>query len=1170
MNTRSAAAFLAALTLSACLTAQTAAGFVPTPSQLARYDQNRNGALEPDELAALQADEPSPRSGAESRLTAGRAAPGDAIVLTPFEVNTAKDDGFSATNAGTATKLGLDLKDMAAPYTVMTGEFIAALGITDLQEATLWSTNGSPVVDAQGADQFAAPSMYNIRGAVINAGQQRNFFTTAAIGDTYNTERIDFGRGPNAVLFNTGANDVLGGGISMSTKRARVDRDFETIAFTVGSWENYRSTLDVNRRLTDKLAVRANAVWQDKAGYMDHEFEKRHGLTVAGTYRFNQKTELRVEAIYDKLARTRPTFPSFDRLSGWDGATVFSGPITNAALTALTLNGEPQGIERTGTDYVYIPGQGTIMNWTNMARSRRGDSTPNVPLYSGGRVWTRSGNTFALPFGNWALQARPSAPAATNQGGDQVPISYAVDLPVDRFDRAIAGSRFRPPGKRFTNVPDDALYTSWDRSFSAGFTHQFNERLFFEASGTYDRYHEKFFNNVNGFRDSFLDLNRNLPDGSANPHFLDVYGQGQERIRERFIDNGGVRASLNHILNLGRGGSYTFNLTGAFTRLERDNRQSVASVGLAADPREWQGQSISIRNYWSETNRPMLPAAGLPTALFNRVAATDGNSFTTSTQPITPRWVLNGYGDETETQHQGIFAAAARYFDNQLVFSGGVRVDRWKREVRNAFTNWGFLPANANWDGATLDDRYWRPGAPADWKSLTYIPRNPDGAPSSAVPLLAIDRPTITGTNGVNVPNPLYANDRFRNDYNAPDREATGLSKSFGGVYHAFPWMTLGANYGDSYKPRTGGEFTLNGEDADPETGKSYDAVVRFNLFRQRLDVSARYYFNRKENRLGDPPGKAAINSLLARNDATDATPNSRNQLGFGDIIGGDYFATKNKGYEFELSGRITRGWRMTGSLGTALATDYDRWNITQAYISSRREEFRQVLERAGGRLDPTQKPANAPSAPGLAVINPAVTAALPSEQQGAVNDYNVIWQQYDLIATLQDTVGVKKLTAKLFTDYTVQEGRFRGLRVGLGGNYVDQVVAGYRAGDTIANPSFNPALPISASNLTWIDDPTVDANTPVWIKQPFEITGTLGYTLRLKRGPRVLQGKEIQLNLVIRNLMNWQKVIAQDEGVSLRNPNGDFSSPVRTAVPGRIGLFQRPINFELTTTLRL
>ena len=55
-----------------------------------------------------------------------------------------------------------------------------------------------------------------------------------------------------------------------------------------------------------------------------------------------------------------------------------------------------------------------------------------------------------------------------------------------------------------------------------------------------------------------------------------------------------------------------------------------------------------------------------------------------------------------------------------------------------------------------------------------------------------------------------------------------------------------------------------------------------------------------------------------------------------------------------------------------------------------------------------------------------------------------------------------------------------------------------------------------------------------------------------------------------MRNLTNWQKVTRQDTGLALRAPNGDFSQPYRVAVPSRIGSFQRPINFEFTTTLKL
>lgn len=103
------------------------------------------------------------------------------------------------------------------------------------------------------------------------------------------------------------------------------------------------------------------------------------------------------------------------------------------------------------------------------------------------------------------------------------------------------------------------------------------------------------------------------------------------------------------------------------------------------------------------------------------------------------------------------------------------------------------------------------------------------------------------------------------------------------------------------------------------------------------------------------------------------------------------------------------------------------------------------------------------------------------------------------VISTLKDTVGLKRFTVNLFTDYAIQTGRLKGLRAGLGVRFVDKDIAGYRSGDSIANPTFNAALPASATNTPCIDDPTVDANTPVWIKRPWEATLTIDYTRRLK-----------------------------------------------------------------------
>ena len=46
------------------------------------------------------------------------------VELSPFTVNAQRDNGFMDANAGTATRLSLDMKDVPAPYSVMTRDFI--------------------------------------------------------------------------------------------------------------------------------------------------------------------------------------------------------------------------------------------------------------------------------------------------------------------------------------------------------------------------------------------------------------------------------------------------------------------------------------------------------------------------------------------------------------------------------------------------------------------------------------------------------------------------------------------------------------------------------------------------------------------------------------------------------------------------------------------------------------------------------------------------------------------------------------------------------------------------------------------------------------------------------------------------------------------------------------
>lgn len=60
----------------------------PTPAQLAKYDKNKNGVLDPDELAAMQADESKAARSADTKGAADAATDdkNEVVQLTPFEV----------------------------------------------------------------------------------------------------------------------------------------------------------------------------------------------------------------------------------------------------------------------------------------------------------------------------------------------------------------------------------------------------------------------------------------------------------------------------------------------------------------------------------------------------------------------------------------------------------------------------------------------------------------------------------------------------------------------------------------------------------------------------------------------------------------------------------------------------------------------------------------------------------------------------------------------------------------------------------------------------------------------------------------------------------------------------------------------------------------------------
>ena len=1104
-------------------------------------------------------------SGAEVAAPRGSDA---TIVLSPFEVVTNKDDGFAASNAGTATRMALDMKDVPAPYSVMTREFIEALNITNVAEAAWWATNGAPVVNGDMAQQ---PTQFNTRGVDNNSGQQRNNYLTSGILDSYAIERYDFGRGPNAALFNVGGASSLGGGMGAQTKRPRYDRAFDTIAFTYGSWDYKRSTLDVNRPLTDKLAVRGNAVWFDRNGYRMNEFERTKGVTAGGSYLLAPKTEIRLEGAYDRTQRNNPTMSIYDSITGWDGVTVFRGPISNAMLgtqtvpgtptslgQVLTFQGETQGVERRGGEYyVWDPfsGQNRVMNYQNEGFTRRADATANTPILANGVLYTRG---TGLPFGNGATGV--ASPAASQNPNAEVNFLYQINLPDDRFSRALAGSKFRMPDKRFTQGFDSALYVQDTKDVNLTFTHQVGNSWFLEIGGDINRvYSTTARDGAQGTRTVRIDINQLLPNGMANPHFLEPYGDSPIGYTIRNFLNRSVRGNVGHRRNAGKWGDYTFNLNLASSLRTTENRNRKYSIATLPDTRMWQSsaQVIYIRQYWSNPSRP-YGDGGVPAALSQNVFSADNATYTTSNTAMSPRWTLADWNDTDEKFENAVLAISARYFGGKLAFLAAERYDRYKSQLYSRM-EYGDLPTD--WDGRTM---LYKPAAPSDWATLSYLPRNATtGVATATKAIPAVTRPRqnapgVVTNNGVQIYNPFFANDRFRNDYSPPANTGTGLTGTYGVVYHALKHVSFVANYGTSYVPPPTNAFTLNNELVVPLTGRGYDGGLRFRFFDDRLTVNANYFYNREDHQRVDPAVKTSINALMSRNAASDSSLDGRNVQGLPDIFGTDYQSVKTSGVELEVVGRIARGWRLMFNLGTAKVFTFNRWPQAKTLVPENADRYRQVLEDAGGRLDTAQHPNGAP---GLAVVNSTVTAAIGSEQTGAVNDYNNIWANYALILNDRPILGQDRMSVNMFSDYTVQSGKLKGLRVGLGGQFAGNYYVGSRNADTIVDPA-NPTRAI--------DDPAVSEATPIYSRRPWIFTATLGYSVRLKGGWKRLEGKELSFQMVIRNLLNNQSIVYNGLDVIARPPNGDFTKPNRVSITPRNYIYTEPTSILFTTTLKL
>lgn len=304
---------------------------------------------------------------AQSAARAGNqsSAEDEAVALSPFVVSTDKDNGYIAADTLNAGRLRTNLLMTPGSMDVFTRDLIDDLGVFNIDEASAWLTSSHPLetngINGNSMNPASLAlhdpgSNVSLRGMATQPST-RNYFLSATTPMEYNVQRIEAGRGPNAILYGEGG---PGGGVNYLTKQAE-SRPFGAIRFRTDDVGTYGLAFDLNRPLTRNLDVRYNASLLDQGHYVSRVRMKSLGQALSAVYRPWERTRVNVDVDFTRTKRPGFIMTSYgDAFSSWNKVPVTTN-LTAAQATAAGLS------LRSATAFlVYIEGMGVI-DWKGSA-----------------------------------------------------------------------------------------------------------------------------------------------------------------------------------------------------------------------------------------------------------------------------------------------------------------------------------------------------------------------------------------------------------------------------------------------------------------------------------------------------------------------------------------------------------------------------------------------------------------------------------------------------------------------------------------------------------------------------------------------------------------------------------------------------------------------------------
>lgn len=531
----------------------------------------------------------------------------DIIQLSPFEV-VADTKGYFQANAMSGTRLNSKIEDLGQPITVMTKEQMTDFAMLDVNDVFdhMASTEGTNSysqfeTDRTGAvvDQVSLnPNNANRIRGIGNANIAfNNIAMTGRVPvDPLWMDSLELSRGPNANIFGLGN---ASGTVNQVAATANLSRDFTRVELRGDSYGGWRTSLDFNRRLGKKLALRASYANQHTGFVRKPSGEDARRLSVQVKAQPFKNTTISASWYNFRDSSNRPNFTTpRDYYTDWIKA---GKPAWNPITGLVTLaNGDVYGkgdVLGSTTPYTAVPKFfGGVENRSVFRIGAPGEAPYwALPRYTSGATATT--DPFPLQTGVGLLNTSPS----DTYTATQQPLYNSVARPIsdqsiyDWTDINVAGN-----GKAWDNVNiymaqlDQVIVNTARQTLAAQatFLREDAKRLENQPMGV-----ASVNSNVGQLQ---VDVNQFNLDGTPNPYFGRPYLRSNEpflRDKPLLWDTGRVQAAYRFDFSHDNGWTKWFGvqqLLGYYEYKDQQNRQYAYRHSALGLDKAWEQKYAAL------------------------------------------------------------------------------------------------------------------------------------------------------------------------------------------------------------------------------------------------------------------------------------------------------------------------------------------------------------------------------------------------------------------------------------------------------------------------------------------------------------------------------------------------------------------------------------------------